>query len=119
MSKYSKEIQDKTRAWVGELFTGVTSSNPNERMRFIRNSFIRTGEDMTLLGLIKTSHVASHFLPPAGYGYSLEEVYVGCGYKQIMSYEQFVFALPQIWYTTLFRLIQVWEAECPETELAY
>lgn len=119
MSKYSKEIQDKTREWVGEVFTGMTYPNLNEKMRYIRNSFIRTGEDMTLLGLIKTSYEYSSFLPPTGYGHCLDEVYVGCGYKQIMSYEQFVFALPQIWYTTLFRLIQEWEAECSETELAY
>lgn len=40
-------------------------------------------------------------------------------YAHIMSYEQFIFALPQIWYTTLFRIIQEWEAEYPEAELAY
>lgn len=119
MSKYSKEIQDKTRKWVGEIFTGLTYSDPNDRMIYIRNSFFRTGQDITLLGLIKTSHNYSYFLPPTGYNQCLDEVYVDCGYKQIMSYEQFIFALPQIWYTTLFRLIQEWEAECSETELAY
>lgn len=119
MSKYSKEIQDKTREWVGDIITSTTYSDLNDRMRYIRNSFIRAGEDMTLLGLIKTSYEHSTFLPPTGYGHSLDEVYEDCGYKQIMSYEQFIFALPQIWYTTLFRLIQEWESQSTETELAY
>lgn len=119
MSKYSKEIQDKTREWVGTTFSSSTYTNLDSRMKYIRNSFIRSGEDMTLLGLIKTSYNYSAFLPPTGYSHYLDEVYVDCGYKQIMSYEQFIFAFPQIWYTTLFRLIQEWRAQSTETELAY
>lgn len=119
MSKYSKEIQDKTREWVGTTFISTTYTNLNDRMKCIRKSFIRSGEDMTLLGLIKTSYNHSSFLPPTGYSHCLDEVYVDCGYKQIMSYEQFIFAFPQIWYTTLFRLINEWESQCTETELAY
>ena len=119
MSKHSKEIQDKTREWVGELFTNMTYPSLNDRMKYISKAFARQGESMTPLGLIKTSYNNSAFLPPIGYSHCLDEVYVDCGYKQIMSYEQFIFAFPQIWYTTLFRLIQEWESQCAETELAY
>ena len=119
MSKYSKEIQDKTREWVSNTFISSTYLSLDSRMKYIRNSFIRSGEDMTLLGLIKTSYNYSSFLPPTGYSLCLDDVYVDCGYKQIMSYEQFIFAFPQIWYTTLFRLIQEWRSQSTETELAY
>jgi hypothetical protein len=119
MSKYSKEIQDKTREWVGELFTGVTYSGLNERMRYISMAFAKQSEDITLLGLIKTSYNHSSFLPPNVYGHDLDKVYVDCGYAQIMSYEQFIFAIPQIWYTTLFRLIKEWESQWVGTELAF
>jgi hypothetical protein len=119
MSKYSKEIQDKTREWVGTTFISITHPDLNNRMAYIRRSFIRSGEDMTLLGLIKTSHSHSSFLPPTVYSHYLDEAYVDCGYKQIMSYEQFIFAFPQIWYTTLFRLIKEWESQYTGTELAY
>lgn len=119
MSKYSKEIQDKTREWVSNTFISSAYYSLDSRMKHIRNSFIRSGEDMTLLGLIKTSYNYSSFLPPTGYSHCLDEVYVDCGYKQIMSYEQFIFAFPRIWYTTLFRLIQEWKSQSTETELAY
>ena len=119
MSKYSKDIQDKTREWVGTTFIGMTHPNLDSRMSYIRRSFNRSGEGMTLLGLIKTSHAFSTFLPPSGYSHCLDGFYEDCGYKQIMSYEQFIFALPQIWYTTLFRLIKEWESQCDEIELAY
>lgn len=119
MSKYSKEIQDKTREWVGELFTNMTYPSLNDRMKYISKAFARQGESMTLLGLIKTSYNNSAFMPPNGYNNNIDKAYVDCGYAHIMSYEQFIFALPQIWYTTLFRIIQEWEAEYPEAELAY
>jgi uncharacterized protein YdhG (YjbR/CyaY superfamily) len=119
MSKYSKEIQDKTRKWVSELFTNATYPDLNEKMRYISRAFARQGESMTLSGLIKTSWNNSAFLPPSGYSHDIDKAYVDCGYAHIMSYEQFIFALPQIWYTTLFRIIQEWEAKCSETDLAY
>lgn len=119
MSKYSKEIQDKTRAWVERLFIARTYNSIDNRVRFIYKMLNIAEAELTLLGVIRVSQSSNSFTPPNCYTESIETAYIDCGFNHIMTYEQFVFALPQIWYTTLFRLIQEWKSQCTEAELAY
>lgn len=119
MSKYSKGIQDKTREWVGSLFIERTYHDIDDRMRYIDRVLVREGVELTLLGVIRVSQEHSNFTPPNCYTERIATAYIGCGFNRVMSYEQFVFAIPQIWYTTLFRLIKEWESQCDGTELAY
>lgn len=119
MSKYSKEIQDKMRKWVEKLFIERTYDDIDERMRYIDRVLVSEGVELTLFGVIRVSQEYENFTPPNCYIAPIETVYLECGFNHIMTYEQFIFAIPQIWYTTLFRLIKEWKAQYTETELAY
>ena len=119
MSKYSKEIQDKTREWVEKLFIGRTYHDIDERVRYIDRAFFHADTELTLPGVICVSQDNSNFTPPNCYTESIAEAYIDCGFNNVMTYEQFVFAIPQIWYTTLFRLIKEWKSQYAGTELAY
>lgn len=119
MSKYSKEIQDKTREWVERLFIARTYNSIDNRVRFINKMLNLAEAELTLLGVIRVSQISNSFTPPNCCTESIETAYLDCGFNHIMTYEQFVFALPQIWYTTLFRLIKEWESQYTGTELAF
>ena len=88
--------------------------------KWILDRFEELGKPLSLDGLIELSRDYRSFLPPNPYNANTKNVYQAMGLEGIMTYTQFIFELPRIWYTTLYRLIVEWNDEFSEKqETAY
>ena len=117
--KTNEPIQKNIRGYVQNIICCNLYSDMERTMKWILQRFEDHDKKLSLDHLIELSADYSSLLPQNPYTANTMQIYKDLGLKEIMNYNQFIFELPRIWYTTLFRLIQEWEAEHSETELAY
>ena len=117
--KTNELIQRNIRDCVQEVICRNLYSDKQMTLKWILQRFKEHDKKLSLEHLIELSGDYSSFLPPNPYNTHTRGLYRDLGLQDIMSYSQFIFELPRIWYKTLFRLIQEWAAESPDTELAY
>lgn len=117
--KTNEQIQKNIRDYVQNTICGCLYSDKRRTFKWILQRFEAHDKKLSIDHLIELSSDYSALLPGNTYNTNTKRIYKDLGLNEIMSYKQFIFELPRIWYTTLFRLIQEWESECPEEELAY
>ena len=117
--KTNESIQRNIRDYVQDVICRNLYSDKKMTLKWILERFKEHGKNLSLEHLIELSGDYNVFLPPTPYNTNTRVLYIDLGLQEIMSYSQFIFELPRIWYTVLFRLIQEWTAESPDTELAY
>lgn len=112
-------IQKNIRRFVEDRVLGALCSDKKLALKWILDRFEEYDKKQSIDGLIELSSQYSVFLAPTPCNVDTERMYKVLGLKGTMTYRQFIFELPKIWYTTLFRLIQEWKADGSEGELAY
>lgn len=117
--KTNKSTQKNIRDYVQDTICRSLYSDKMTTLRWILKRFEEYDKNLSLDHLIELSADYSALLPQNPYTANTKQIYKNLGLEGIMTYRQFIFELPKIWYTTLFRLIQEWSAECSEGELAY
>ena len=118
--KLNETIKQDIRNEVIRIILSSIYSDKKQTLRWILSRFENLREQISLEGLIELSKGYSSFLPPNPYSHDTRRIYKVTGLDGIMTYPQFVFELPRIWYTTLYRLICEWTDEFNEsTETAY
>lgn len=117
--KTNESIQKNIRNYVQCVICNNIYSDRKQTLKWILQRFEEHDKQLSLVHLIELSSDYSSLLPQNPYTANTRHIYKELGLNEIMSYNQFVFELPRIWYTTLFRLIQEWEAEYSDTNLAY
>lgn len=117
--KTNESIQENIRDYVQATIRNNLFSDKERTSKWILQRFKEHDKKLSIDHLIELSADYIALLPPNPYTANTRQIYESLGLKEIMNYNQFIFELPRIWYTTLFRLIQEWEAEYSETELAY
>lgn len=117
--KTNESIQKNIRGCVQNIIYCNLYSDRERTMKWILLRFEAHDKKLSLEHLIELSSDYSAFLPPNPYTADTMSIYKDLGLKEIMNYNQFIFELPRMWYTTLFRLIQEWKSQSTETELAY
>lgn len=117
--KTNESIQRNIRDHVQDVICRNLYSDKKMTLKWILERFKEHDKKLSLEHLIELSGDYRAFLPPNPYNINTRKIYSDLGLQEIMSYSQFIFELPRIWYTALFRLIQEWMAESPDTELAY
>ena len=115
----NESIQKNIRAYVLDTICRGVYSDKSLTMKWILQRFEYHDKSLSLEHLIELSCDYSVLLPQNVYTANTRQTHKDLGLKDIMSYSQFVFELPRMWYTTLFRLIQEWKEEHSEEELAY
>lgn len=108
--KTNNSIQQNIRRYVEDRILGNLYSDKKRALKWILQRFEDYDKKLTIDSLIELS---------SEYSVDTKRTYEDLGLKEIMSYSKFVFEIPKIWYATLFRLIQEWEADSSEAELAY
>ena len=117
--KTNESIQENIRDYVQDTIRNSLFSDKERTSKWILQRFKERDKNLSIDHLIELSADYSALLPPNPYTAATKSIYGVLGLCEVMSYNQFIFELPRIWYTTLYRLIQEWEAEYSETELAY
>lgn len=117
--KTNESIQKNIRGYVQDVILGNIYSDKRRTLKWILQRFEEHDKKLSIDNLIELSSSYNAFLPQSPYYTDMKRIYKDLGLKEVMSYSQFIFELPRIWYTALFRLIQEWEAESSETDLAY
>ena len=112
-------IQKNIRDYVQDTICRNLYLDKMVTLKWILKRFEEYDKNLSLDHLIELSADYSHLLPQNPYTANTKQLYKDLGLEGIMTYRQFIFELPKIWYTTLFRLIQEWSTECSEGELAY
>ena len=118
--KTNESIQKNIRNYVQRVICDNIYSDRKQTLKWILQRFEEHDKQLSLDHLIELSSDYSSFLPHNPYNTDLKQTYRDLGLDEIMSYSQFVFELPRIWYTTLYRLICEWKEEFNESfETAY
>lgn len=118
--KTNESIQKNIRNYVQSTICGNIHSDREQTFEWILQRFKDRDKKLSLDHLIELSSDYSSFLPQNPYNSDTMWVYKHLGLNEIMSYSQFIFELPRIWYTTLYRLLCEWNDEFNEsTETAY
>ena len=118
--KINESIQKNIRDYVQNTICCSISSDRKQTLKWILQRFEGHDKKLSLDHLIELSSDYSCFLPPSPYNTNTKHIYKDIGLKEIMSHNQFIFELPRIWYTTLYRLICEWNEEFNESvETAY
>lgn len=109
--KQNESIKKNIRDYVQNVICCNIYSDRNLTLKWILQRFEEHDKQLSLEHLIEMSSDYSAFLPPTPYNTNLMRIHRDLGLKEVMSYSQFIFELPRIWYTTLHRLICEWEDE--------
>lgn len=118
--KTNESIKKNIRDYVQNVICGCIYTDKKSTLKWILQRFEDHDKKLSLDNLIELSSDNSSFLPPNPYNTNTKRIHKDLGLKEIMSYNQFIFELPRIWYTTLYRLICEWNDEFNEsTETAY
>ena len=118
--KTNESIQKNIRDYVQRAICGSIYSDRKMTLKWILQRFKEHDKQLSLDNLIKLSADYSSLLPQNPYNTNTRQKYKDIGLSDVMSYSQFIFELPRIWYTTLYRLICEWNDEFNEsTETAY
>lgn len=118
--KTNESIQKGIRDYVQRTICCNIYSDRKATLKWILQRFEEHDKQLSLEHLIELSANYSSFLPANPYNSNTKGVYRDLGLNEVMSYSQFIFELPRIWYTTLYRLIYEWNDEFNESvETAY
>lgn len=118
--KTNESIKQNIRNYVQNTICGSIYSDRKMTLKWILQRFEEHDKKLSLEHLIELSSDYSSFLPQTPYNTNLMRIHRDLGLKEVMSYSQFIFELPRIWYTTLYRLICEWNEEFNgSTETAY
>lgn len=118
--KTNKSIQKNIRDYVQRTICNSIYSDKKMTLKWILQRFEEHDKKLSLDHLIELSAEYSSFLPQNPYNTDTKRRYKDLGLSEVMSYSQFIFELPRIWYTTLYRLICEWVEEFNEsTDTAY
>lgn len=118
--KTNESIQKNIRDYVQCTICGNIYSDRKMTLKWILQRFEEHDKKLSLDHLIELSADYSSFLPQNPYNTNTRQNYKDIGLSDVMSYSQFIFELPRIWYTTLYRLICEWDEEFNEsTDTAY
>ena len=118
--KTNESIQKNIRNYVQRVISDNIYSDRKQALTWILQRFEEHDKQLSLDHLIELSSDYSAFLPLNPYNSNLKHTYKELGLNEIMSYSQFIFELPRIWYTTLYRLLCEWNDEFNESvETAY
>lgn len=109
--KINESIQKNIRDYVKNTICSSIYSDRKATLKWILQRFEEHDKQLSLDHLIELSSDYSAFLPHNPYNSNLKHTYKELGLNEIMSYSQFIFELPRIWYTTLHRLICEWNEE--------
>lgn len=114
--KLNEAIKHNIRNEVSRIILSSIYSDKKSTIKWIISRFEERGFTISLEGLIELSGDYSSFLSPSPYNHNTRQIYKATGLDGIMTYPQFVFELPRIWYTTLYRLIVEWRDEFGENQ---
>lgn len=118
--KTNESIQKNIRDHVQRTICGNIHSDRKQTLKWILRRFEDRGKALSLDNLIELSAEYSACLPHNPYNTDTKQIYKDLELNEVMSYTQFIFELPRIWYTTLYRLICEWNDELNESlETAY
>lgn len=118
--KVNESIQKNIRDYVQRTICCSICSDRKATLKWILRRFEEHDKKLSIDSLIELSADYSSFLPQTPYNTNLKEIHRDLGLKEVMNYSQFIFELPRIWYTTLYRLICEWNEEFNESvETAY
>lgn len=118
--KANESIQKKIRDHIQHTICNNIYSDRKQTFKWILQRFEEHDKKLSLDHLIELSSDYSSFLPHTPYNSDTMWIYTHLGLNEVMSYTQFIFELPRIWYTTLYRLLCEWYDEFNESvETAY
>ena len=118
--KTNESIQKNIRYYVQRTICCNIYSDRKATLKWILRRFEELDKKPSLDSLIELSADYSAFLPQTPYNSNTKQIYKDLRLSEVMSYSQFIFELPRIWYTTLYRLICEWNDEFNESvETAY
>ena len=109
--KRSKSIQKKIRDYVQRTICRSIYSDRKMTLKWILQRFEEHDKKLSIDNLVKLSADYSSFLPQNPYNTNTKQIYKDLRLSEVMTYSQFIFELPRIWYTTLYRLICEWNDE--------
>lgn len=118
--KTNETIKQGIRNEVSRIILSNLYSDKKRTLKWILERFEDRRESLSLEGLIELSNEYSLFISPNPYNHDTKRIYKATGLEDIMTYPQFIFELPRIWYTTLYRLLIEWRDEfCENQDTAY
>lgn len=118
--KTNESIQKNIRDYVQRTICCNLYTDRKATFKWIMKCFDEHNKTLSIEHLIDMSADYSSFLPTNPYNTDTRRIYRDLGLKEVMSYTQFIFELPRIWYTTLYRLLCEWNDEFNESvETAY
>jgi hypothetical protein len=112
--KTNELIQKNIRDYVQLSICRSLYSDRELTLKWILRRFEDRDKKLSIDSLIELSSEFSAFLPQNPYSTNTMQIYKDLGLSETMSYTQFIFELPRIWYTTLYRLIVEWRDESDE-----
>ena len=113
--KTNESIQKNIRNYVQRAICDSIYLDRRQTLKWILQRFEEHDKKLSLDSLVELSSDYSAFLPHNPYNYNTKGAYKDLGLNEVMSYSQFIFELPRIWYTTLYRLICEWDEEFNES----
>lgn len=112
--KQNEELRILLRNFVSETF--LTSCMRDKRGAVDLVVSTHRFNDLTLSveSLISLSAGYRPYNAPTPYDMNVKHLYDSLDLSGIMTYKQFIFELPRLWYTTLYRLLCEWKEEFSE-----
>lgn len=118
--KTNDKIKQNIREEVRRIICSNIYTDEKSTLKWILQRFEEHQLSLSLEGLLDLSRDYSSFIAPNPYNHNTRRMYVRMELDGVMTYPQFIFELPRIWYTTLYRLIVEWNDESSEKqETAY
>lgn len=118
--KTNEAIQKNIRDYVQRTICGSLYTDRKMTLKWILDRFDEHNKTLSIEHLIEMSADYSSLLPTNPYNTDTKRIYGDLELREVMTYTQFIFELPKIWYTTLYRLLCEWKEEFNENiETAY
>lgn len=118
--KTNKSIKKNIRDYVQRTICNSIHSDRKQTLKWILQRFEAHDKTLSIEHLIEMSGDYSALLPTNPYNTNTKRIYEDLGLREVMCYTQFIFELPRIRYTTLYRLLCEWNDEFNESvETAY
>lgn len=118
--KMNETIKKNIRDYVQQAICNSLYSDRKTTFKWIMQRFDEHNKTLSIEHLVDMSADYSSLLPTNPYNIDTRRIYGDLGLKEVMTYTQFIFELPKIWYTTLYRLLCEWYDEFNESvETAY
>ena len=118
--KTNESIQKNIRDCVQRTIRNSLYTDRKTTLKWTLDRFKEHNKTLSVEHLIEMSADYSSLLPINPYNIDAKRIYKDMGLSEVMSYTEFIFELPRIWYTTLYRLLCEWNDEFNESvETAY